>query len=560
MKKILYLPVIVILTISLFSCNDDFLSKNNQNMYLLSDTLYLNSNQDKVDTTIQLPSLTNADFTIFMQPMWLSFNSMHGRVTDGIVPLSFSIIKDNIDTEYKSTFRNIILDVTNVGLISFVVAYSNYGSPTLQCSPASLNFESSESQTFRISNTSNGILNWEITGIPDWLILSVTSGSLSNGNSVLISVSLNFENIPTGGDLSEILPIKSNSINGNFYLPVRVAANAIIPPDQWQISGLVTDAEYNHQSGIMAICTKSPNSLIIFNTNTNESKTLPLSFVPNCVSLSEHSDTAVIGYSVSRISYIDIAKPEIIKDFSIDCIPYDIVLGENDWCYLTPTTDQWVYMRNLNLNSGNLIAGLNRNMIYERTILKKIPGKPYMVGSHTGLVPNGILIFDLTKGISNDTISYYHESVGMYWISADATKLYTGTKLVYKLPEYDGGFYTDAPPIYGQIESERGSICALDECQATNSIFTTSSDYYYQSGNSSNIEQFNLTNFDKIKTYTVSPVLVSVSGIITLYQTSAWYIFVNKEGSNLYALKNLREDYNKDYWTIEIIHPDVSGK
>ena len=215
--------------------------------------------------------------------------------------------------------------------------------------------------------------------------------------------------------------------------------------------------------------------------------------------------------------------------------------------------------RNLNLNSGELIPGRAGNPFYEKTIIRKIPGKPYLVGSRMGVSPTGILIFDVTEGIANDTISCYRESIWNFWVSEDGAKLYTGNRNVYILPEYDTQNHTSGPPVSGQIESELTIISALDECPAINSIFVTSSYYSHTSGFSSLIEQFNSTNFSKIKTFNVSPVLITENGIRTLYETSARFIFVNKEGSILYALKNLKWNYSEDYWTIETFQFDSSG-
>jgi len=146
MKKLIYIPALIFFLITGISCSDDFLSKNEVDLYTLSDTLKLNNTQENVDTYVHLPVLINSDYTIFMQPKWLSFKSMHGEVTGGSVPLSFSIVKDDITAGYQTHYGTIMLDVDNIGLISFVVAYSNYGSPTLQCSVSSLNFESIISQ------------------------------------------------------------------------------------------------------------------------------------------------------------------------------------------------------------------------------------------------------------------------------------------------------------------------------------------------------------------------------------------------------------------------------
>jgi len=51
--------------------------------------------------------------------------------------------------------------------------------------------------------------------------------------------------------------------------------------------------------------------------------------------------------------------------------------------------------------------------------------------------------------------------------------------------------------------------------------------------------------------FNVSPVFITENEIKSFYETVVRFIFVNKEGSLLYAVKNLKESYNKDYWTIE---------
>jgi hypothetical protein len=552
-KKILFLAGVFIIVISISSCNDDFLSKNNRNLYTLSDTLYIDSEQETVSTFLQLNSAGNSDYTVFMQPKWLSFSSMHGKMINGSLPLSFSIIKDNFTSGFQSQFGTIILDIESLGFVSFMVCCTNFGSPTIQCSANSINFESSGSQTFTISNTSEGILNWNFNAFPDWLIISPTSGSLNNGNSTTITASLDFNSITPGQELSGSILIISNSATDSLIIAVHVSANAIIPSDERQINGIVTDAEYNHESGIMAICTKSPNSLIIFNTNTNESNTISLSKMPNCVSLSEDGHKAVIGCSVPLISYVDIDNLTIIKDCSIDCIPFDIVLGDNGWCYIAPTVDQWVDFRSLNLNSGELVHGTYRSEIYEKTIIRKIQGKPYLVGTRTTLSPSGILIFDITKGIARDTISYYHESLGKFWISEDGVKLYSNCKIVYYLPKYDTLFHSSPPPVFGHIESGLSSISALDECPAINSIFIANA-FSDISGYSSLIQRFNTSNLNKTVEFNASVTSVTENGIKKYYESTVWYIFVNKEGTQLYAIKNLKAKYSKDYWTIETFH------
>ena len=553
-----YISGLLLIAISAISCSDDFLSSNNRVVYYLTDTLFVTSAQDNVVASVPLGVNVNSAYTIRIQPKWLSFSSMHGKVTDGSASFSFSIVKEYIPPLNQTQYSSILLELENGELLMLNVTFTNFGSPLLKCSVSSLNFESSDAQIFTISNTYSGILNWEISGVPYWLIISKTSGSLNNDNPVTISASLNLDNLPRGQDLSAILQINSNSISGNITIPVHVSAVAAAATIK--IEGIVTDSEFNHETGIMAICTKTPNSLIIFNTYTSEYHTISLSKTPNCISLSGDGHKAVIGYSVADISYFDIDRLEITAEYSIDCMPYDIVLNDNGWCYITPVANSWDYLRNIDLNSGELIPGLNTTMIYGRTIIRKIHGKPYLVGTRPDHSPTGLLIFDVTDGSASDTIAYYHADLGDCWASTDGARLYTRSKKVYTLPEYNGQYNFTLPDVYGIIASDFLNISGLDECPAINSIFIFSSYFDYSYEFAARIEQYNSINFNKTNTFQLAPVTVSENGTTLVYQTSPGYIFVNKEGSTLYAIKNLNENSHKDYWTIESIKLNNSGK
>jgi hypothetical protein len=550
MKTFYYISGVILFLISSVSCNNDFLSENQKSAYTLNDTLYLNNTQENVETSILFPAKNNSDYTIFMQPKWLSFKSMHGKIVNGVIPLSFSILKEKIGPGYNTIYGNVIIDINDVGLLSIFVVFSDYGTPTLQCSASSLNFDSSNNLSFTIANISDGILKWNITGMPDWLTLSSTSGVLGAGNSVSISASLNADKITPGQELSGSMQINSNSGSSPFNITLHVPAQTTIPLSDTKIAGIVTDVEYSQKTGIMAICTKSPNSLILFNTSTKTYSLIDLSMTPNCVSISEDGHNAVIGYTVAYVSHIDIDNARMLKDYTINCIPFDIVLGDNFWCYIAPATGQNIDLVNLNLDTRQLISSNSLNRMYEKTIIKKVPGQPFMMGTCTALSPSGIETYDISKGIANDTIGHYHVDGGNLWISQDAKKAYIQGKKVYLFQNHDILYHFDSPSVYGQIETGMNYISGFDECQAINSFFITYYSKYSPSGYPGVIEQFNTTNLNQIRSYTVSP--VSTDGSATKYLTDARYIFVNKEGSELYAVKNLKANYNKDFWTIEI--------
>jgi hypothetical protein len=551
MRNVLYSSGLLILILSGIACSDAFLESNNTNAWLISDTLFLNNYQEDVDTSLAVPVLNNADYTIFIQPKWLSFKSMHGTVNEGILPLTFSILKEKTPPELKTSYGIMSIDVRDIGLISFIVGYVNSGYPLLQCSVSSLNFESSPVRTFTIDNTAAGILKWGITGIPEWLQISQSQGTLEQGNSDTITASIDLNKINRGQEISCVLQIKSNSTSGNKDLQVNVSAGATTSLDLLQISGTVVDAAFDRKSGIMAICTKSPDALILLNTATGQPQTISLSKSPNCIDLSEDGHKAIIGYTVASVSYIDLDKHEITSEYTIDCIPFDIALGDNGWCYISASAGQWISVRNLNLNTGQMITGMNQSTMYEKTMLKKVKGKPYLVGTRTTLSPTGVLIFDVSTGAARDEISYYHTSLGKFWLSEDGSKVFSSSKTVYNLPEYDGKYHGSYPPVFGSITSVMYNITALDESSVLKSFFISAA--YNTTNNAPVIEQYSTPDLNKIKSFTISPILVNENGTRKLYEADARYLFVSPEGTKLYALKKPQSSYNKDYWTIETI-------
>lgn len=530
------------------------------NLYALSDTLKINNSQTSVSTPVQLPVDVDCDYTIFMQPKWLSFSSMHGKVENGRFTLNFNILKDDIISAYNTHYATLIVNVEDVGMISFMVVYENNGLPVLQCLPASLDFKSADSKIITIKNTSDGLLKWSITGLPEWLSVYPASGSLLKDYTATVEVTINQDKINLEEEVSGSFQITGNSTTGDLTIPVHVDRIVTIPEGIMNINGIVTDAEYNQNAGIMAIVTKSPDKLILINTNTNESDTLPLPKSPACISISEDGHKAMIGYNVSSVAFIDIDNLQILKELVINCIPYDIVLGDNNWCYITPLTDQWEHLHSLNISTGELITGSDWSLIYEKTMIRKLPSRPYMIGTQTTLSPTHVLIFDLTKGKAGDTISSYFTNLGNFWISKDGARMYASSGTIYRIPEYDSLYHTGDPQVYGQLYQGFMGINALDECPDSSFIYFATAWFDFILQPNPVIEQFNYITLNKVRNFNLSPVYFTENGTRKLYETSARYIFVKKDGSKLYAIKNIQRYYNKNFWTIQTFSPGDRNK
>jgi len=551
MKRTIFLTGIILVIFAGVSCTEKFLDRNKADWYSLSDSLYLDSKNETAAISFELPDRINSDFTVFMRPRWLTVAADRGKVTAGVVDLTLSVDKNYFPYYNYQHSGTVVLEIEDYGFVSLNVIYTDYGSPTVSCSPSQIVFDGTLSQSFRLMTPSEGILTWEIRDIPAWLAFSKTSGTLPYGETEWITVTLNLNEISFGNEITATVRITGNSAAGDYLMSIRVNPSSLPLPGGFTMGSILTDAEYHHETGIMAICTRSPNQLMLFDMTTGVSDTIPLDKTPGCISFSPDGSKAVIGYTVASVGYVDINTAEITDEFSIDCVPSDIVLGDGGWCYITPTTDQWERLRNLNLGTGQLITSPTSALIYEKTEIKKVPGKPYLVGSQLTVTPSSLIIFDISEGQSKDAVSQYHEAMSHLWPSKDGMKVYSGFGNVYTLPDYDGQFHTDSPPVYGSLDSEKNYIYILDECPSTESVFVSSSDYWYQPGTSSLIEQFQTTSLNRTKAYNVQSVPLLVSGNTFFYEACPRFIFVNKEGTAMYVLKTLRPDYNIEGWFME---------
>ena len=450
MKKLSYIIGLTLLLTCLLSCSDDFLENNLRESFILSDTLFLTSNQTDVNVDVLLPVTSDAGFSVFIQPKWLSFNSMYGELTDSHALLSFRIETDKTAKGYQTQYGLIGLDVESGGLYSFTVAY-NY-----------------------------------------------------------------------------------------------------VPPVSLKIDGIVTDAEFNQLTGIMAVTTRSPNSVVIYRPEEKKSNIILLGKTPKCISLSEDGRSAVIGFAEKSVGYLLIDDSQIKIDIPIDCIPWDIALGENGWFYVAPEGALFENLRSLNLTTGEMITGTTWGIEYGNTTIKKINSKPYLFGSRMTCSPSGILIFDIKTGAANDSITYYHTHLGPFLVSEDGTKVYTQEGYVYDMPAINGLYNYNILVPTGRMQSNTPYFSTFEELKANGSIFGVVL-FNYLDENSFPIDQFSIYTLNKIRTFNAAPVYVFENGKGKIYPTKPQFIFTDKEGVKLYVIKNIIPIYNKDYWTIETI-------
>ena len=554
------LATITILFVTAFNaCNSDFLdNQENESYFYLEDTILITDQAQEASLTLVIPNAGNANYTVSVIPKWLEIDEMQGRFNNNTVELHYTVNQLPEFGQMGFYQGQFAIHIEGLGTFYGVIYYGNLGNPTMTVSPTSLSLGTSLSATIRITNSSqSGILVWQISDLPDWLTTDQTIGFLYPSESIDITFNRQATNLDFG-DYEGTISILNNSSTPDFRIPVSMKVVDYNDPDYLkQIDGDVVDVEYNKTANLMAIACKSPNKLHLYQTADNTITSIDLNETPNCVSIAEDGTNILLGNTNSTVTKIDVAAPSSPTVYTIDCIPYDIVYGSNNWCYITPTEDQWVYFRSMNLETGEVTKSAQEYPVYEKTIIKKIPGKDQLLGTRTTLSPTGILLFDLSPGIAKENVNYWHEGIGPFWLSENGDKFYCNTGKIYSTPEYsDENVNSIDISAIGDLGTNWDyPIQWVDQCEAGNSLFVLRQGQSYNSNwETSYVEGFNSYNYVKTGDYEPYPVLLTINGTESAYDTRADYVFASKEGTSIYLVKTIKSTYEiGNYWSIEKI-------
>ena len=549
--------IILLLVMAFNACNSDFLdNQENEGYFTLEDTVVITNLAQESSITLTIPNAGNASYTVSVIPKWLEIDRMQGRFNNNTVELHYTVNQlpeFNQMGFYQGQFG---IHVEGLGTFYGVIYYGNLGNPTMGISPTNLSLGTSLSTTLRITNTAqSGILAWQVSDLPEWLTADQNIGFLYPNESVNIVFSRLGTNLDFG-DYESTISILNNSPTPDFRIPVSMKVVDYNDPNYLkQIEGDVVDVEYNKTAKLMAIACKSPNKLHLYQTASNTITSINLNEVPNCVSIAEDGVNIVLGNTNGTVTKINVAAPSNPTVYTLDCIPYDIVYGSNNWCYITPTEDQWVYFRSMNLETGEVTKSADQYSIYEKTIIKKIPGKDQLVATQTNLAPSGFLLFDTSLGIAKENINYWHVTLDPFWISETGDRIFCTTGKIYNIPEYsdDMVFETEISAVGDLGYSQDYHIKWMDQSEQSTRLYVVRQNTsYYMNNEDSRVECYDSYNYEHLMNYYPSPVLLNVNAVESQYETKVSYVFASSNGTSIFLVKSAKELYGiGNHWSIE---------
>lgn len=316
----------------------------------------------------------------------------------------------------------------------------------------------------------------------------------------------------------------------------------------------VIDAEYSKSKEILVYISSNPSSLTVFNTNSDQSESIPLDYTPTCVSISQDGETAVVGHN-GRITYVNLTTKTALKSYAISCIALDIVLGNNKWAYVFPKDGQWTYIRsiNMNLSYDNESSRTIYNQVHEGTLGRLHPSGT-SIYSANDLSPSTIKKVYLTNGeITNSYESTFQGGYSSHpniWFSEDGIRVLSEKKIVLKTSDINSLDMT----LNGKIDPNANSFIKwLDFSTIKNSIYSIAflRDYstqkiipYISIYNASNLVYKNKIDLEKI-------FLADTKGGWISFSTEPHFVFSNSSGDHLYIISKAVITDEINQWAIQ---------
>ncbi len=443
------------------SCSDDFLEKNQRNLTMLSGMALVSSQVPDPSIEIELGIAESEAFYIASYPIWMEWESMHGRFDKGVTTLKFKVKRPEGEPEATVLSGIVILDIDRIGLIGLEVVYGNIG------------------------------------------------------------------NLP--GASSRIIPV----------------------------SGSVKDAAMHKPSGMLVLATQSPDQLWVYKLASGESFTIPLPHTPQCIDLAGEGKTVVVGNTTPNLLLVNIESRTVVRTFPLDCVAFDVVAADNVWCYIAPQGSEWTTLRSLNLSTGKLVTGQTpwSGTFYSNTIIRKVPGKPLLMGTRPQLGPTGILLVDISKGVANDTINYYHQDLGNFWVFNDGNRFISRRGSIFPIPSYSTkqDFRPDPVEII-KIQLPHEEVNDIDFSDARNAFFVASVKAWqtgWNQGGQNVITQYQAGNYSLTRSYEPSLTAIPNGNEVILAYSQVKFVFSSGDGNHLYAVRRMAPEFGVESWSIE---------
>lgn len=556
-KKIYHIHFgILIAFITFFiSCSDDFLNKGYWKPVLSveanAEAPKEQAEQQEISFTI--PGAGNSTASLVVYPIWMNPISMKSKVSEDVVTVSYyydASFNWSLSSMPKFTFG---FEFEGLGQVDVLTDFSKNLSSVLEFQPQIINFGTEEViKTVQVTNRSDRDIELRMLSCPDWIkqkddIFFLPAGGSEN---IIFYCERNY----TGTDVStKTGTISLTNQTETIDIPVQITLEPYVNNDLFAIDGIVQGAAFDKTKSVLYIATQTPNLLIIYDTENEATQIVTLAKAPKCIKLSEDGEKAFIGHN-GLLSVVNTQEGKIESEIELDFNIFDLVYGENDWCYISLDQNYFYSLHAVNIKTKECVELENSNSDFGgQTYLTKIKGKSLILGSRKYISPSGVILGDITYPTSIKE-NYWHETYGRLFLSEDQQYILGSYGLICKTPNMETGdlFLYNSVAANEIFPSEK--FRWIEHSQTMNRMWTTATSYLEPDPA---IRYYETTDFTLQGTISPRRSPGTVNGISTIFPTIAHYLFVDKADKNIYIIKNIivggkDTDYNS--WSVEKIN------
>lgn len=502
---------------------------------------------DEIPTTLFLSTQPGSvlDWSVEFEEEWLIIEPSSGKIDNDIIEiivqadtskLTESYIHAEVEFKGQQTYK--IADL----FIQFKRSQEVNG---IEVSDEEIIIDYEvDTSSFFISNTGTSELSWDISDIPDYLILSESSGILEGGEETKIMISADREGLNTIDYFSYL------KINSNVSESIIVSVILKNYNDQLDILPyLITDAIYVQSKDKIAIICSDPNQLLLLDPETLTMESLDLANGNISFSVEPEGNYAAIGYP-DKFLLINLNSLTVENEYTVELELYSVLFRNENWAYVFSSevlyANSYTHVQSVNLTSGEITQ--NYNWVYTNQ-------KGQVHASDDYIYAKGASRF-YKYDITSDTASrLYYKSGGSYvnqfWLTDEGDRMFLDNGNVLRLSENE-----EEDLVYGGSLGEDIELVGFDQASSQNLIFCLNKDTEIDSYDiCTNLRTYTLDFIDltdeiKLPSYFVpsSPTGGEV------FQPDGKFVFVNSTEDKAFVLQRAIEGYPEYYnWALATI-------
>ena len=152
--------------------------------------LNLDFGSDIINKTLFLKNIGagNLEYSITTDESWISITPNSGNITDETDQVEISVSRNGLNYGNYSGSISLLTNANTI-VVDVQMTVADPNQPQLSISPTNINFgTNNSSEILTISNTGNGVLEWNLNDNQDWIDVNKNSGELQSGASTEVTV------------------------------------------------------------------------------------------------------------------------------------------------------------------------------------------------------------------------------------------------------------------------------------------------------------------------------------------------------------------------------------